>query len=412
MALEALADSTSIFRQYIERNARYALSIIAESSDHPLSRKKLTIALQALQYTLASPEFWPSSKQLLLALAPQMELLDLRVLWLPYLKQGLAQSIQFGDQEAELALRFYLGNFLRESNAYDEAIKQYQLGIALAEALGDVAMQVRLLNRCAFARRRKGQYSQAEHLARRALALADDDPVEQGYSHLVLGAIRFDLREWDECLEHAHQCLAIWLKHGARRQLAWGYTNLGVSQWRTGLKKEALKNLEMGVRFFEELGDIVHQASTKMNLGLVYYELNEFEKALELLTEAAKVFHAIQDKRRMAMVANNLAHVYQKLDNIDDAIDAFQQSISLWQSIGETAKALNVMHSLTNLLIESGELQHAKKLLQIAQLELAAIEGHSDYQRLLQSFKKLNAKAMAEMKERLEEDTNSPRLTK
>ena len=392
MAIDASFDSPGIFRRYIERNARYALSLIKVPASQPLSRKKLTIAFQALQYTLALPELWAFSKQLLLALAPQMELLDLRVLWLPYLKEGLRQSLKQHDEEAELSLRYYLGNFLREANAYDEAIEQYTRGMVLAEERGDVGMKVRLLNRYAFALRRKGELDLAEEYANLALSLAENDPIEQGYSNLVLGAVRYDQRRWDSCLTYASRALEIWLKHDAGRDLAWAYTNLGVTLWRKGELEDAKKHLESGIRIFEEIGDIVHQASAKMNMGAVLIESNEPEQALSYLAEAEKVFHAIQDKRRMAMVANNLAHVYQMMGIYDDALDAFQQSVSLWQAVGEPARALNVLHSLISLLLEMGEIQHAQKLLQEAYLELASIEGHPDYDRLVTDFEKLEMK--------------------
>ncbi len=389
MALDSTFDSSDVFRQYIERNAAYALSLLKASSSQVLSRKKLTVILQALQYTLSLESLWPASRELLLALAPQMELLDLRVLWRPYLQEGLRQSLKLGDQEAELSLRYYLGNFLRESTDYDEAIEQYQRGMTLAAAQGNVDMEVRLLNRCAFALRRKGKLKKAERFAKRALALAVSDPIEQGYSNLVLGSIRYDQRQWDECLVFSYRARDIWLAHDARRQLAWAYTNLGVALWREGNLEEAKKNLEQGILYFDELGDIVHQASAKLNLGAVLLEQNEPQKALFFLAEAEKIFHTIQDKLRMAMVANNLAHVYQAMENWEDAIGAFQQSISLWQEMGEMAKALNVLHSLISLLIDLSQKNSAQILLQEANKELAMIEGHPDYERLAAEFKLL-----------------------
>jgi len=391
MALDASIDSPGLFRHYIERNAQYALSLIDISSPHPLSRRKLTVILQALQYTLALPELWPSSKRLLMALAPQMELLDLRVLWLPYLREGLRQSIAHGDLEAELSLRYYLGNFLREANAYDEALAEYARGIELADIQKNMSMKARLLNRAAFALRQKGDLQEAEAYAKQALALAADEPVEQGYSNLVLGAIEYDRRHWETCLTYSSRALEIWLEQDARRELAWAYTNLGIALWRQGNLEGARENLERAIKSFEMIGDIVHQASAKMNMGVVLIELNKPEQALTFLAEAEKVFHVVQNKRRLAMVANNLAHVYQAMANWDDAIDAYQQSISLWQNIGKTERALNVTHSLISLLIKIGQIERARKLLLEAQESLASIEGHPNYRRLMAEFKELEA---------------------
>ena len=389
MAIDATFDSSNTFRLYIERNARYALSLIKASSSQPLPRKKLTISLQALQYTLAQQKLWPFTKQLMLALAPQMELLDLRMLWLPYLKEGLRQSLEHNDREAELALSYYLGNFLREANAYDGAIKHYVRGITLAEEQGNVEMQVRMLNRHAFALRRKGDLLQAEEFASRALDLAENEPIEQGYSYLVLGAVRYDQRRWDECLEYAHRSRDLWLQHNAGHLLAWAYSNLGLALWRRGDLEKAEENLEMAIEYFYGIGDIVHLASTKMNLGGVLFENNKPEKTFILLSDAEKVFRSIQDRRRLAMVSNNLAHVQQAMENWEDALDAFRQSISLWQKLRETSRELNVIHSLISLFIKMKQIENAQKLLHEAQLELASIEGHPDYELLAAEFRRL-----------------------
>ncbi|HID33238.1 MAG TPA: tetratricopeptide repeat protein [Anaerolineae bacterium] len=390
MALETTLDSPNVFRQYIERNAQYAL-LLLHAAEPPLSRKQLAVILQALQYTLSLKTLWSFSKQLLLTLAPQMELLDLRVIWRPYLEEGLRQSLEAGDQEAELALHYYLGNILRESNAYDEAIEHYERGIQLAKKLKKSQCQARLLNRYAFALRRKKLFGRAELCAKQALALAHDDPIERGYSNLVLGSIRYDQRRWDECLTFSYRALEIWKTHDARHELAWAYTNLGVALWRKGELDEAERHLEQGILYFEEMGAIVFQATAKLTLGAVLLEKEAPEKALIILAEAEKVFHAIRDRRRMAMAANNLAHAYQMLQQWEDAIDAFHQSIALWREMGEMAKALDVLHSLISLLIDIGEEQHARQLLQKGRRDLTALEGQPEYDWLEAEFERLTS---------------------
>lgn len=390
MALKTTLDSPNVFRQYIERNARYALSLL-NAEELPLSRKQLTVILQALQYTLSLKALWSFSKQLLLALAPRMELLDLGVIWRPYLEEGLRQSREVGDQEAELALHYYLGNILRESNAYDEAIEHYEQGIQLVEKMDNRQCHARLLNRYAFALRRKKLFERAELCAKKALALAHDDPIECGYSYLVLGAIRYDQRRWDECLSYSYRALEIWQAHNARRELAWAHTNLGVALWRKGELDEAERHLEQGILYFEEMGAIVLQASAKLTLGAVLLGKKEPEKALTVLAEAEKVFRTIQDKRRMAMTANNLAHVYQMLQQWDDAIDAFEQSMMLWREMGEMAKALDVLHSLISLLIDIDEKQYARQLLQEGRRDLTTLEGQPEYDKLEAEFERLTS---------------------
>jgi len=389
MALNTSFDSRSVFRKYVERNVAYALSLLADCSPLGLSREKQTIALQGLQFALSSAEFWPISRRLLLALAPQMELLDLRVLWRPYLEDGLRQSISVGDRESEMVMRYYLGNLQREMTDYDGAVQQYEAGIALAQSLQDKLQEARFLNRLAFALRRKRKLDEAEQLALRALSFSQDDLLEQGYSYLVLGSILYDRRLWEQCLDYSHRVIACWETGAHKRDLAWGYMNLGVTLWRVGSLDKARQYLEKAITHFDIIGDVVHQASARMNLGIVLVELGSVDDALRSLKESERVFRAVQDELRMALVANNLAHVYEVLHRWDDAVDAYKQSFGRWKTLGNNTEALNVIHSLVKLNIDLNRSVDAQNFLQEAQLLLTSMKENTDYDRLAADYKEL-----------------------
>lgn len=395
MALNTSFDSRSIFRKYVERNAAYALSLLADNSPRAPSRQKQTIALQGLQFSLSSTEFWPITRRLLLALAPKMELLDLRVLWRPYLEDGLRQSIEVGDKEAEMIIRYYLGNLQREMADYDGAIQQYTKSIELAHSLQDVVYEVQLLNRYAFTLRRKGMLEDAEKFARRALALDQDDLREKGYSYLVLGAVLYDKRLWESCLDYAHKAVVCWETGGHERELAWGYTNLGVTFWRLKSLAEAKHYLEKAISQFDIIGDIVHQASARMNLGIVLVELGSADDALRCFQKAERVFRAVQDKMRMAMVANNVAHAYEALQRWEDAVDAYQQGLERWMDLNNKEKALDIIHSLIKLRIDLNQIADAKNLLQQAQPLLSSIEGSADCDRLIYDYNELKRRVLS-----------------
>ena len=392
MGLRTTFDTSQVFLEYVARNADYAASLI-EAASAEISRAKLTVALQALQFTLASNKFWPQSRRLLLALAPEMEALDLRPVWQPYLERGLRQSIDLKDEEAELELRYYLGNLRRETGQYNLALVQYDKALELARKLGRRDLEISLLNRYAFTLRRKGDLEQAEEAVREALALmGSEKTMEMGYSYLVLGSIRYDQQRFEECLDYSHMVLDIWEGLNEKKKLPWAYANLGAVLIKLGEFEKANYMLRKGIQHFQDIGDTVHQASTKINLAAALIANNQAEEAIVHLTEAEKVFRNIQDEFRLAMVANNMAHAYTKLGNWDQAITAFQQSISLWDFLEEPARALDVIHSLAMLFVQLGRYEEARALYNKAMIKLNSVADTPKFNYLRKIFAELQEK--------------------
>ena len=265
----------------------------------------------------------------------------------------------------------------------------------LAQALQDQAQEVRLLNRYAFALRRKRLLDDAERFALRALSIGEEDSLEKGYSYLVLGSILYDKRLWEKCLDYSYKAVACWESGGHERDLAWGYTNLGVTFWRLKSLTEAKQYLEKAISQFNIIGDIVHQASARMNLGIVLVELGLADDALRCLKKAEQVFRAVQDKMRMAMVANNMAHAYEALQQWENAVDAYRQSLERWMVLENTEKALDVIHSLIKLSIDFDQDTDAQNFLEQARPLLSSIEGSADYDRLIAEYNKLRRRVLS-----------------
>jgi len=378
MALNTSFDSPLVFRHYVERNAVYALSLLEASPAQVLPRKTIQTVLQAVQFALSLPDIWPTSSRILLELAPRMELLDLRLIWRPYLEDGVYQSVIQGDERSEMLLQYYLGNQLRESADYEGAVEHYERGLILAKKLQCMPEKTRILNRYAFTLRRQRKFEQAETYARQALEIASkppQNPEEQGYSYLVLGAIRFDRRQWLECLVYSNKTLDLWEKYGETRELPWAHINLGALSLRLNNLEEAKKHLQIAISLLHGQGDIIYLAIAKMNLGIALTYQGQLQEALTQLLGAEKVFRSVQDKLRTAMVAHNLAFAYEKLQRWKDAIAAYQASIAFRLELNDVLQALNTMDSLTTLFLSLGQIENAQNLLRQATDLLATLEG-------------------------------------
>ena len=376
------ANYPAMFREYIFRSANYILDKIEETTDSfPTDQQEL--ALHTLPYTFKLPEAWPLTRKLVLLIAPKMEQAGYRDDWMAYLESGIKQSQQLGDAQAEAEVRFYLGELYQYQAKYPNARTHLEASATYFEQVGNLHYQARALNRLAGVVRRQGNLEEARELAERGLVLSAENKTEQGFSYLVLGAIAFNQRDWQEANDYLEKSLALWEETNNKRLIGWGLTNLGRAL--RALKKydDAIKCYQQAIHLFETIQDPGHQAVVRMNLGNVYLELDLFSDALASYLEAEPIFRRTQNRLCLAKVNNNKGMAYQKLQEFNRAKQAYNTSIDVWQQLNRISSLVNSIDSLGSVYLEQKLYEKAERTFQDALKWLAQIENHPRYNYLL-----------------------------
>jgi hypothetical protein len=171
------------FKQLLSRSAVVARHHVeVEGADTPISNAARERAQNVLSYTLKEAEAWTATRDLLLVMAPKMEMAGYRTDWLPYLEDAVVQSQRQGDQTAEAALQFQCGYLYRLVSNYPQAQTYLRASAAHYAALGDAEGQARTLNQLAYLAWQQHRYEEAERLAREALGIVDDMALEKAVS--------------------------------------------------------------------------------------------------------------------------------------------------------------------------------------------------------------------------------------
>ncbi len=347
------------FRAYILRNAEYALTLVSR----PLTTENLKVVLQALQYVLQLGEGWQIAKALITQLGPQMDRLGAFSVWLPLLEQALIQAIRLKDRESEMVFRFYIGRLLMQMARFEESLLHHETGLEIADELEDTYWRIRFYNRLGFLLRRKRKLAEAEQMVMYAQYLMSEQDIdEQGYACLVLGAIRYDQRRWQEAYQHFQCSLEKWYRGSDERKVAHALSNLGLA----AMKLERLTEGEMyflrAIELLEHLGDPHSLGIVCLNLGLLLSEDDRPIESLPYLRRADTLFRMSQDRWHLAMVATNLGRTYYELEHWSDAVNAFEVSLALWRELEQLSKELNAYVGLAAALAQVGEIDRSREL--------------------------------------------------
>lgn len=386
------------FKEFLVRGVMVAHQRIAvEGDDAPLSDGARDRAQNVLRYALAEDEAWAATRELLLTLAPKMEIAGYREDWLQYLLAGLAQSQRLGDAQAEAALLFQCGYLHRLMSNHAEAQTMLSASAARCAGLQDTQGQARALNQWAYLAWQQSQYDPALALAQSAFDLLDDADPERGTSLSVLGLVALRRRQWQAAEEYHRQALSVRTEHAQRRQIAWSLQNLADALRGQGDLETAATYFEEAIALSTEIDDPLHRAIIQMNLGIVRQQQDQIDQALALYTRAESCFRRVADQLNLAKTLVNQGVSYLTLNQWQKAETTLRESANLFQQLNDQGEYLNALDGVGISALAQGDYAKALAIFETINSQLPQIEDTYFYQSLTMSIPNQLAQARAEL---------------
>jgi len=368
----------AIFKGQIVRKTHIVLARV-QQAEPVLPPRLLKQALSLLGYSLELSDAWPGTRELLLALAPQIEQAGYRDEWLPYLEQGIQLSRQLGDLEAGAELHLQIGILCQLRGRYEEADTHLRASVRIFEDLDDPRNRARALNRRGQVAQRQRRFAEAITLVKMALELLREAEPERAYSYFVLGMVAFDKRAWPETVEFCQQSLRLWERQNNPRMIGRSLTILGAALLFMKQYSEAITACEKAISLLEAVHDPVHKAMAQMNLGNIYLALEQPEVALECYLPAERIFRQARDRLHLAHINHNIGLSQRQLQQWNKAKEAYSSSIEQWQQLGNIERFANSMDGLGLVYLGEGQSEKAKAVFEEALQQLAHIEGEPGY---------------------------------
>jgi len=373
------------FREYIVQSVAHIL-VNVHAIDSLLPEDVRVQALHTLSYALSLPEAWPTTRELLLCMAPKMEQAGFRGEWIAYLVAGAKLSQALNDINAEAELNYHIGFLYQLLANYSEARNSLGLSSKQFAYLVDRRNQAKALNREAYVARLQRLYTEANTLVDQALALLADDEPQREFSFYVKGMIAIDNSE-PECADHwFKESLTLVEKQGNRRLVALRTGNLGLAYRMQARYAEAKVCYEQSIDLFAQVQDFVQQAMMYMNLGNVYLLCNEPSEALQLYNLAEPSIHLVRDELHLAMLDLNRGIALRCLRQWQKAEQLLQHSILRWQQLGNIYWLINTMDDLGLVYFEQDDMVKAIDTFRNALIKLETIAIEPGYTGLYKSL--------------------------
>lgn len=151
--------------------------------------------------------------------------------------------------------------------------------------------------------------------------------------HELTRAYLFELNDNQKVGEYGMQQLALSLKLGFKKGVAYGYLNHAIYCRIIGELDSALIYDKKSLVLMQELNNKSGESSCLLNIGLTYSHKGDFNKALEYMFKGVKLKEEISDKKGVASGCNNIGNIYNTLGNYTEAFKYHLKSLKIKEEL-------------------------------------------------------------------------------
>lgn len=390
-------EAASRYIELILHITRFTLEMIQQAGAilAPTERDQ---ALHILSYALDLDEAWPLVRDMILAMAPKMELMGHRYDWMEYLKIAAQKSQEQGELDSRAEFHLQIALIYRLLNQLDQAWLWAIASASTFASIGHAHNLIRALAEQAWIEQEQKNYQAALLNIQKAFSLLDEyqlhDELIAGICYRVRGMIAIGLNNYSEAEIDGYNALASFQKHNDQRRVGWGLHNLGLVFSRQKQYQRAISYYSQAAPKLLAVNDKYHLAHARFNQGIAHAELEEWSKATTCYQEAAAIYIQLDDKFRLSRIQTDMGRAWLAQGKYHLALHAFQFSINLSLELGDESWRLNAVAGQVVAYLEQKEYAKAIEVLKQAMCDLPKIVGATNYDYLSSFFHEHMQKAI------------------
>ena len=388
----AMADNNppQLFRRMMVTKLRQSLAAV-QATPQFLPTQVRDQALHILSYGLkeeAIPtnERWTVTRNLLLELAPHMELMGHRLDWIPYLEQGFREGEKRDETQTVGECQLQLGLIYRLLGEFDQSQRWVKSSIDSFVSSCDKYGQARGYLELAWIAHLQHRYVDATAHAEEAHTLLAPDAPEQALYWRTLGAIAMNQGHYAAAQDYHQMSLQRFEQLGDARKTAWALQNLARAFYGQRQYQTAINYYQRSAATLLDLGDLYHWAHVQMNLGTAYCDAGQPMAGTSCYQNANRIFSNMDDKLNIAKSNTGLGLGYWLQETFDLAEVAFCRSIEQFADLKDEGARLNAVDGLAMTYLSCRKYQKAIAILEQALADLPGIVHAPNYQYLQKSL--------------------------
>ncbi|GAA2975436.1 AfsR/SARP family transcriptional regulator [Actinokineospora diospyrosa] len=257
---------------------------------------------------------------------------------------------QIGNARDQALAWNILGNALRHSRRFDEAIEAHEHACTIHQKVGDRRGEAQALNNRGIALRHQRHFDEAVRIFRDALALFRKIKDRRGEAEALnnLGIALREQRHLGGAVKTLKQALVLFKEIGDRRNEAIASNSLGTALGLVGKFDEAIEAHEHACTIHQEVGDRRGEAMAWNSLGKVFLRMERFDEATGAHKRALVIHCEIGNGHGEAMAWNGLGIALSKIGRLAEAVAAFGSAIEIFARIDDERLRANAEKNLAN----------------------------------------------------------------
>jgi tetratricopeptide (TPR) repeat protein len=285
------------------------------------------------------------------------------------IQEAMPLAEQLGDAELRERLHNELGNAYHAMHKYQLAINQYREAYDAIEheAVADPTFRLNVLYNLGNEAWHLGDLDGAVQYLDQAAQLSQEvlDPQQLAAAYWTLSATFSSQNDSRRAKLYAVRSLAAYEDAGNRHLTARVFSRLGRAHAQSGQANEALAYLDTAYAMAEQQHDSQALAEAKRGLATVYLNQGDVKKAAGAAQEALDMAIALDDLQRAESLLVQ-ASVLEAQKNANGARKAFEQAIALQEEADATQYLSDAYKQFSDFLERQGDNAHALELLKKA----------------------------------------------
>jgi DNA-binding SARP family transcriptional activator len=230
-----------------------------------------------------------------------------------------------------------LGEFLKASGHWDDALAAHLMALQACRDLDDVAGAARSALDASLIYLRTGRNELAlQHATEAAEAFGVlGDSSGRAAALNRIGVIHRNTARFRNALAYHQEALAIYQAADDSRGLAKALVNAGTDLWYLGRFQEEIAYLSRALDIYRENDDLRNQAAALNNIGTVQHARGYYRDAMRSYQSSREILREVGGSQDLALADHNMARVQQYKGNYTAAIAIYRAVLATYRMLGD-----------------------------------------------------------------------------
>ena len=243
------------------------------------------------------------------------------------------------------------GTILRLIGKMDDAFRNYESSLKIAEELGDKSKIGKTIGNMGVIYENQGKYSKALKCYEKSLKIYEELKDKSGIAKSSgnIGVVYANQGNYSKAIEYHVKDLKISTELNDKIGIANAVGNMGVVYHSQGNYSKAMECYKKDFDISEELGDTKGVTIAIGNIGVIYEREGKYTEALECYWKDLKISEKLGYKSGVATANGNIGNIYSDQGMILEALQCYEKKLKISEELNDDRGISTTIGNMGNL---------------------------------------------------------------